>query len=430
MIELIQGSHHFQGNLSIPGDKSISHRALMFGALAEGVTEVIGLQEGEDVKSTAQCLSQLGVKIWKSGDTTFIEGLGNRNFTNPAENLDCANSGTTMRVMMGILSGISNLKCTLVGDSSLSKRPMKRVAEPLLQMGANISLAEGNFSPVIIQGAHLHPTEYHLKIASAQMKTAFIMAAMRAEGMSKIIGEIESRDHTERLMESFGGKIFVNKDKKEILIPGPQQLKASKVMVPGDPSTAAFWVAAACLIKDSKLVLKGVSLNPTRIGFMEVLKRSGASIQYFENVSKPEPIGDIHVTYAPLSAFQVTPEEVPGLIDEVPLLAILATQCHGVSTVKGAEELRVKESDRIEAVAVNLRKMGVEIETFFDGFKIPGPQILKGATIQTFHDHRIAMAFSIAGLLVHSGTTEIEGAECAAVSYPQFYADLKRMTKF
>jgi 3-phosphoshikimate 1-carboxyvinyltransferase len=427
MIEIIQPAKNFKGSLTIPGDKSISHRALMFGGLAQGTSKIKGLQEGEDVLATARCFQQLGAKISKQGDITLIEGLGGKKLLNPSAELDCANSGTTMRVLMGILAGIPGFKGILIGDASLSKRPMKRVYTPLELMGAKMVLREGNFSPLVVDGQELRPIEYELKIASAQIKTAVMMAALNAKGLTRIFGEIESRDHTERMLEGFGGKVIVNAKNREIIIAGPQQLKAAEFDVPGDPSTAAFWVAAATMLQDSELKLSGISLNPTRIGFMEVLKRSGAHIKFEETVLRPEPMGNILVKSAKLKAFSITAQEVPSLIDEIPMLAVLATQCLGRSEIRGAEELRVKESDRIESVALNLRAMGVKVETYPDGLAIEGPCDLQGATIKTFHDHRIAMAFAVAGLLVKSGVTTIEDAHCAAVSYPQFYHDLRRM---
>ena len=421
----LRSVRRFQGSPKIPGDKSISHRGLIFGALAAGTSEVIDILEGEDVNSTAHCLRALGVKIMQAGNRTQIEGIGTQGFKNPAGVLDCGNSGTTMRVMMGVLAG-RNIEATLTGDHSLVKRPMKRVAEPLRLMGAKFVLTQENFAPLTVSGTGIHGIEYSLKIASAQIKTAILMAAVTAEGTTRLTGEIGSRDHTERLLPHFGCPVQVTDT--EIVLEGGQRMTANQLQVPGDPSTAAFWIAAASLIPGSKLELKGVSLNPTRTGFIEVLKRMGADITTEVTKALPEPVGNIRVQYSNLKGIIVGKDEIPSLIDELPLLAVLATQAEGTTEVHGAEELRVKESDRLEAVAVNLRAMGCTLEIFEDGFKIEGKQKLTGAEIQTFHDHRIAMAFSIAAL-VAAGETQIQDAECVAISYPGFYEHLKELTQ-
>jgi 3-phosphoshikimate 1-carboxyvinyltransferase len=421
----IKRARSFQGKPVIPGDKSISHRGLILGALAAGKSEVIDILEGEDVQSTARCLKDLGVIISKEGNKTIIEGIGDKELKDPTNILDCGNSGTTMRVMMGVLAG-KNITATLSGDASLNKRPMKRVSEPLKLMGADFKLTNENYAPLTVTGQKIHGIHYDLKIASAQIKTAIIMAALNAEGTTRITGEIGSRDHTERLLPHFGCEISVTD--KEISIKGGQKLKANVVKVPGDPSTAAFWIGAASIIPGATLEMENVSLNPTRIGFIYALQRMGAEIETEITTAIPEPVGKIRVSFKGLKGGSINKDEVPSLIDEIPLIAVLATQANGVTEVRGAEELRVKESDRIEAVATNLRAMGCEIEVFHDGFKIQGPQKLHGADIQTFHDHRIAMAFTIAGL-VADGETVIHDSECVAVSYPNFYDALKELTQ-
>jgi len=424
MKQVITRAKSFSGKPKIPGDKSISHRGLILGALASGTTEVIDILESEDVQSTARCLKELGVIITKKENHTFIDGIGDRGFKKPDHDLDCGNSGTTMRVMMGVLAG-RDITATLTGDHSLVKRPMKRVSEPLRLMGANFTLTNENFAPLMVKGGKIHAIDYELKIASAQIKTAIIMGALTAEGTTRLTGEIGSRDHTERLLPHFGGEIKVSDT--ELLIKGGQKLIANKLNIPSDPSTAAFWIGAASIIPNATLEMENISLNPTRIGLMEALQRMGASITSEITTATPEPVGKIFVKTAPLKGINIPKSEVPSLIDELPLLAVLATQAHGVTEVRGAEELRVKESDRIEAVATNIRAMGCEIEVFHDGFKIVGPQKLKGAEIQSYHDHRIAMAFSIAGL-VADGETTIHDAECVSISYPNFYETLKGLT--
>jgi 3-phosphoshikimate 1-carboxyvinyltransferase len=415
----------FKGSPVIPGDKSISHRGLIFGALAEGRTEVIDILESGDVQSTARCLQQLGVKITKSGNRTFVDGVGLKGFTAPREILDCGNSGTTIRLLMGVLAGQS-FEARMTGDSSLVRRPMKRVAEPLRQMGAKFELTNEDYAPLTVKGSSLKGVTYSLKVASAQIKTAITLAGLLAEGTTTITGEIHSRDHTERLLKYFGVDMNVTAD--AVSISGGQKLKACTVQVPGDPSTAAFWMGAACLIPGSQLELVNIALNPTRIGFLRALERMGAKIDTQITSENPEPIGRIRMTSGPLKGIKISADEVPTLIDELPLFAVLATQAQGVTEVEGAEELRVKESDRIEATATALRAMKAEIEVRKDGYKIQGVQKLHGAVIDSFHDHRIAMAFSIAGL-VAQGETEILHPECVSISYPAFFETLKELTK-
>lgn len=425
MKNIITKAKTFSGKPIIPGDKSISHRGLILGALASGTSEIIDILEGEDVQSTAHCLRELGVEITKKGNSTFIKGIGENGFKNSGVDLDCGNSGTTMRVMMGVLAG-RPVTATLTGDASLSKRPMKRVSEPLLKMGANFKLSNENYAPLMVTGGKIHSIDYELKIASAQIKTAIIMAALTAEGTTRIYGEIGSRDHTERLLPHFG--VEIKTTDKEITIRGGQNLKANRVSVPSDPSTAAFWIGAASIIPGATLELENISLNPTRIGFIFALQRMGADIETEIVTALPEPVGKIRVRYVGLAGCNILKEEVPSLIDEIPLIAVLATQAHGVTEVRGAEELRVKESDRLEAVASNLRAMGCVIEIFDDGFRIVGPQKLTGTNIETFNDHRIAMAFSIAGLVAEKETTILD-SECVAVSYPNFYETLNQLVQ-
>lgn len=413
------------GSPKIPGDKSISHRGLIFGALASGTTEIKHLLESGDVQSTASCLKALGVTIRKENGLTFVEGVGVQGLKSPQQILDCGNSGTTIRLLMGLLSGIPGLKASLTGDQSLIKRPMKRVAAPLRDMGAQIQLTNQDYAPVALTGTELKAIDFDLKIASAQIKTAVILAGICAKGETRIHGEIQSRDHTERLLGHFGVKIVTTDS--DIRIVGGQKFQANVLNVPGDPSTAAFWMAAACMIPNSDIQLQNISLNPTRIGFIKVLERMGAHIQTEVTEEKPEPIGNIRITYRQLKGTQVLPEEIPTLIDELPMLAVLATQADGITKVSGAEELRVKETDRIEAVAANLRAMGAKIETTHDGYIVEGRQKLKGATINSYHDHRIAMAFSIAAL-VADGENLIHGADCVGISYPEFYDTLAELT--
>lgn len=411
----------FDAQLTIPGDKSLSHRALLFGALSEGQTEISGLLESADVLSTWHCLEQLGVQIVRKAGNVWVTGVGLKGFRAPSGPLDCGNSGTTLRLLMGILAG-QDFESTLIGDASLSRRPMKRVAEPLRQMGAQIELHEGNYPPVQIRPAPLQGLDYALPVASAQLKSALLLAGLYANSPVTLRGEIGSRDHTERLLPHFG--VSLNKSEGTLqMVPG-QSLKAAQVQVPGDPSTAAFWLAAAAMIPGGRVEIGHVSLNPTRLGFVHVLKRMGAVVVEEKSVGNPEPMGILRLQQVPLQGTRVYAHEIPDLVDEVPLIAVLATQANGVTEVRGAGELRVKESDRLEALAHNLRAMGAQITLFEDGFAIQGPQALQGATIEPFHDHRIAMAFAVAGLVAH-GQTQILNPACVAISYPAFFEVLR-----
>ncbi len=423
--ETIYPSRRFRGTPIIPGDKSISHRALIFGALADGKTEIVDILDGADVKSTAQCLQQLGVRITRSENTMLVYGTGDHGLVNPDSILDCGNSGTTMRLLMGVLAG-QKIQCTLTGDASLRRRPMNRVADPLTQMGAHIRMTEGEFAPLSIAGGSLQAINYELKIASAQIKTALILAGLSSQGTTCLTGEISSRDHTEKMLSDFGVHLTLNS--KSIEIRGGQTLRACKVQVPGDPSTAAFWIAAASIIPGAQLVLENISINPSRLGFLRVLQRMGADIQVEATSEQSEPVGRIRITSQPLKGVRVLKKEIPSLIDEIPLLAVVATQSIGTLEIEGAEELRVKESDRLEAIATNLRAMGGAIEMRQDGFRIEGFQKLQGTKIESYHDHRIAMAFSIAAL-VAQGPTEILNADCAGVSYPDFFSTLRKLTQ-
>jgi 3-phosphoshikimate 1-carboxyvinyltransferase len=426
--QYVSRARALQGKPIIPGDKSISHRGLILGSLAHGTTEIIDALDAGDTRSTWNCLSSLGVMIHKKDHRTWVvRGMGDRPFQEPAAFLDCGNSGTSLRLLMGVLAGARSeraLISRLQGDASLNRRPMKRVAEPLRQMGAQIALTSENFAPVTIQSTRLHGVDYELKIASAQLKSALLLAGISAQGTLSLRGEIQSRDHTERMLAHFGASIRATP--QEISLECGQKLRSAQVQVPGDPSTASFWMAAASILPGSRIEMENISLNPTRLGFLNALKRMGAKLTTELHEEKPEPRGRIVAESGALQGVKIGGNEIPGLIDELPLLAIVATQADGLTEVTGASELRVKESDRLEAIAQGLREMGAEIELLTDGFRIQGPQKLKAACIQSFHDHRIAMAFSIAGLVANdsTGATVIENAECVAISYPSFYETL------
>jgi 3-phosphoshikimate 1-carboxyvinyltransferase len=331
-----------------------------------------------------------------------------------------------MRMLMGALVG-QTFSSMLVGDTSLSGRPMRRVSAPLKQMGARIALTEHEHAPVRIEGAQrLSAIDHRLEVASAQVKTALLLAALYAEGTTRLTGEIGSRDHTERILRHFGVRIELSA--QAISLSAGQPLQAARVEVPGDPSAAAFWIAAACVVPSGRVRLSNVLLNPTRTGFMRVVQRMGAAVETRVRVHEPEPTGNVQAASGSLVGVTVEQQEIASLIDEIPVLAVLATQAHGSTVVRGATELRFKETDRIEAVADNLRRMGGQIETFPDGFRIDGPQKLTGARLDSFHDHRIAMAFAIAALCAE-GQTTICGAESVAISHPGFFDTLGELTR-
>lgn len=416
-------SRPIRASLQVPGDKSISHRAVMFGSLALGRTEVVGILESEDVRATRRCFAQLGVRSEERDGRLVIEGLGTHGLVASTQDLDCGNSGTTMRLLMGILAG-QKFQSRLIGDASLSGRPMRRVATPLERMGARFSLTRENYAPLTVIGGALRGIDYALPVASAQIKTAILLAGVLAQGRTRVTGETESRDHTERLLPHFG--VSLRSAPGAVEIDGPQALTAALVQVPGDPSSAAFWAAAAALVPGSEIEIRGVSLNPTRTGFLAVLKRMGISIDEEVTQSTPEPIGNLRVRAGELRATEITPAEVPRLIDELPLFAVLGAYARGISKVTGAEELRVKESDRIDAIVGNLRSVGARIDGLPDGFTVEGAESLAGGqSVPTFHDHRIAMAMGVAALRARA-PIQIQDAECAAVSYPTFFHELRR----
>ena len=425
MSFIVSPARRMGGRVRVPGDKSIGHRALLFGALAEGTTTVDGLSDGEDVRSTRRCLEALGVRFAGNGSgPVSIEGCGGE-FAQPSGDLDCGNSGTTMRLLAGILAS-RKVDATLDGDASLRRRPMRRIAEPLRSMGAGIDLADGGVAPMRVHGSvGLHGIAYALPLPSAQLKSAIVLAALGAEGPTILSGEIESRDHTERMLPAFGGTLKANDG--TLVIDGRQRLRGTAVQVPGDVSSAAFWIAAGAIMPGSRIEIEGVGLNPTRTGFIDVMRRMGAAISVRLDRSDPEPVGTIVIEAAPLRATQVEAAEVPALIDELPLLAVVAAFAEGTTRVSGAAELRVKESDRIDAVVRNGTAMGIRIQGFPDGFAVTGTGRVHGATVDAVGDHRIAMAFAIGALAAREGNTVIEGAQTAAVSYPSFFPTLESL---
>ncbi|MBF2054360.1 MAG: 3-phosphoshikimate 1-carboxyvinyltransferase [Candidatus Sericytochromatia bacterium] len=418
----LQPGGPLRGQLTVPGDKSISHRALIFGALAEGTSSFEGLSDGADVAATRHCLAALGVGFEDHSEGLRVQGVGLQGLKAPAEALDCANSGTTLRLLMGVLAAQS-FASRLIGDVSLSRRPMGRVAEPLRQMGAEIGLTSERFAPVQLQPARLRPLDYVLPVASAQVKSALLLAGLCAGVPVSLSGALASRDHSERLLPDFGVQLLQRPDQIGLQ---PQPLQACALKIPGDFSSAAFWLAGALLLPGSELLLEGVSLNPTRTGLLRALQQMGASIEVQSQSQQSESWGSLRVRSGPLQGIQLDEAEIPFIIDELPLLMLLATQAEGETLVRGAAELRVKESDRLAVMADNLQRMGVQLELFEDGFAIRGPQPLQGAALLAHHDHRIAMTMVLAALSAR-GPSRLQGAEVMAVSYPGFLADLSRL---
>lgn len=419
--------------ISVPPDKSISHRAVLIASLSNGTCEISNFLEGEDCRSTVAAMRSLGVKIESpEPGRVVVQGCSGR-FSQPAGDIDCGNSGTTMRLLSGILAA-RPIQSRLTGDPSLSKRPMRRVIEPLGLMGASLA-AEGEKScpPLRIEGSsELRGIEYRLPVASAQVKSAVLLAGLASKGETTVIETVRSRDHTERMFDRFQiqskrGEIWENKNlparslvEIRTTVEGGQVPEAVDVAVPGDISSAAFWLVAAAAQPDSRLVVKNVGLNPTRTGIIDVLFRMGARIrEVIETNVQGEPLGSIDIKGVRLRATTIQGAEIPNVIDEIPILSVAAALAEGTTVIRDASELRVKETDRIAAVAANLRLMGVAVEEFPDGMAITGCPRLKGATLQCHHDHRIAMAFAIAGLFA-DGETTIENVACVDTSYPGF----------
>ena len=424
----------FKGEFSPLPDKSISHRAVIFSSLSKGKSVIRNFLRSEDTMSTLNAFRKLGVEIEevKGGERGFsgdliINGNGFYGLKEPLNVIDCGNSGTTIRLLSGVLSG-NPFFSVLTGDESLRKRPMARVINPLTQMGAEIIARDENrYPPIAIKGRKLHAIKYTMPVASAQVKSALLLAGLYADGETEITEPVKSRDHTERMLPAFGAEITV--DGLRITIKGGPELEAIDIHVPGDFSSAAFFLAAALLINNSDITIKGVGMNPTRTGLISALKEMGADIEITNRRSVyVEPIADIHCRgSAELKAITIGKEQIPALIDEFPILCVAATQATGITTIRGAEELRVKESDRIKTMANELRKMGAEIEEFEDGLSINGKAALKGTSVESYGDHRIAMAMAIAALIA-DGTTTIHGISSVNISFPGFFEILRKLT--
>jgi 3-phosphoshikimate 1-carboxyvinyltransferase len=412
----IQQARRFRGRFRLAGDKSLSHRLAILGGLAHGRTRLTNFSSAADCASTLACLGALGVEFHRSGGAVSIEGRGPEAWKAPTGPLDCGNSGSTLRILAGALAG-RPFRTTLTGDASLCRRPVERVAAPLRAMGAGAMGIDGK-PPLTLDGGSLRPITWDLPVASAQVKTAVLLAGLDADGVTTVREPAPSRDHTERLLPAFG--VPVVRDGLSVSVRGRARLVAVDMAVPGDVSSAAFLVVAALVLPDSEVRIDGVSLNPGRIGFVEVLRAMGASIDVTVDSAAPEPVGSIVARSSRLHGVDVPAAAVPGLIDEIPALAVAAAHAVGRFSVSGASELRVKESDRIAALAEGLGRMGATVEERPDGLAIDGGAPLHGAAVRAHDDHRIAMALAVAGLAA-PGTTKIEGAEAASVSFPEFY---------
>ncbi len=426
----LEPAQKIEGWIGIPGDKSISHRAALIAALASGSSEIANFSTAQDCASTLSCLRQLGVSI-EIDDEGFVRFAGNRRFKAPDGPLDCGNSGSTMRILAGILAG-QNFAAELTGDKSLSSRPMRRIIEPLELMGAKIDSNEGK-PPLRIHGSDsLRPITYQLPVASAQVKSAILFAGLFANGRTTVIEKSLSRDHTERLFNGFGVPVTTNE--LSITIDGPARFTGGAIRIPGDISSAAYFIAAAMLLPRSELTIESVGLNPSRAAFVSVLRSWGGKITTTDlRDERNEPVGTIKVEGGLRPAIRdedriLSGAMIPSLIDELPLLAVVGSQIPGGIQIRDAEELRLKESDRLLATAENLRAMGANVEEFDDGIAVSGGTELRGATIDSFGDHRIAMAFSVAALIA-AGPTEIMDADCVGVSFPGFFSLLDSLVK-
>lgn len=425
MNYVVKPASGLKGQLRVPGDKSMSHRSIIFAALASGRSHIKGFLQGEDTLATKAIFQKMGVKIDQSSDELTIDGVGLSGLTAPENHLDCGNSGTGMRLLAGLLSG-QKFESTLVGDHSLMSRPMARIGKPLMQMGANIALGDEGRPPIHIKPVEcLKAIEYALPVASAQVKSAILLAGMYAEGKTVVIEPRPTRDHTETMMQAFGVDVVVEDD--HIEINPPEALSPQDFEVPADISSAAFWLVAGSIIPGSKILLTHVGLNPRRDGIVHLLRLMGADIQvdWVSSPSDPEPIANLTVQYARLNGIEIPKELIANAIDEFPVLFVAAAMAEGRTSLRGAEELRVKESDRIAVMARGLQQMGVELKEFSDGIEISGSSTFKHASVDSHGDHRCAMAFTIAGL-AGKGCI-VKDCENVATSYPTFADDVKAL---
>jgi len=415
---VVHPKNNLRGVVRVPGDKSISHRSIMFGALAQGKTIVKGFLRGADCLSTVACFRALGIQIEDLGETMVVHGRGLDGLQEPVDIMDAGNSGTTTRLMLGILAG-QKFYSVITGDPSIRKRPMGRVTKPLTQMGAKIyGRDENTLAPLTIVPSNLKPTEYNLPIASAQVKSAILLAGLYTDGVTTITEPHKSRDHTERMLKGFGADLEV--DGLAVRIKGGADLRGQEIVVPGDISSAAFFLVAGAITKGSEIVLENVGLNPTRTGIIDALRSMGADLEVLNEMEVAgEPIGDLRIRGSRLKGITIGGEIIPRLIDEIPILAIAAAAAEGETVIKDAQELRVKETDRIRVMVEQLKRMGADVEEREDGMIIRGGRPLRGALCHSAHDHRVAMSMAVAGLIAE-GETIVEEAQYIDISFPGF----------
>ncbi|MBE5915397.1 MAG: 3-phosphoshikimate 1-carboxyvinyltransferase [Pseudobutyrivibrio ruminis] len=423
---MITKVNSLKGEITVPGDKSISHRGVMFGAIAEGITELTGFLDGADCRSTIACFRAMGIDITQEHDHVVIHGKGLHGLTSPKRMLDVGNSGTTTRLISGILAG-QPFVSSLNGDESIQKRPMGRIITPLTQMGAYIkSIKDNGCAPLEIGGTPLHSIHYDSPVASAQVKSCVLLAGLYADGITSVTEPVISRNHTELMLKGFGADIKSNG--LTASVQGNPRLIGQKIVVPGDISSAAYFIVAGLICPNADLLIKNVNTNPTRAGIIQVAKDMGGNIELLNNrIVSGEPVADIHVTTSSLHGCEISGDIIPTLIDEIPVIAVMAACASGTTTIKDAAELKVKESNRIETVTENLRNMGCDITPTDDGMIIANQKPLHGALIKTYKDHRIAMSFAIAGL-VANGETTFDNENCCVISYPNFFETLKALS--
>ena len=421
---IFQKANRLQGEITVPGDKSISHRGVMFGALSEGTTRLTHFLQGADCLSTISCFEKMGIPIENNGNEILVHGKGLHGLTAPTQILDAGNSGTTTRLISGILAA-QDFSVTLTGDASICKRPMRRIMEPLSLMGANIKSRNGNdCAPLLITGSHLHGIHYQSKVASAQVKSSILLAGLYADGTTSVTEPALSRNHSELMLGMFGAKVE-SRDTTATIYPEPA-LHAIDFKVPGDISSAAYFIAAASIVPGSELLIRNVGINPTRDGILRIAEQMGADITLLNRVDEGEPTADLLVRSATLHGTEIGGDVIPTLIDEIPMIAVMAAFAEGTTIIRDAAELKVKETNRIDTVAWNLRAMGGNITPTDDGMIIEGTGALKGAHINSHLDHRIAMAFAIAGLAAE-GDTVIGDSQCVDVSYPAFFETIAQL---
>jgi 3-phosphoshikimate 1-carboxyvinyltransferase len=422
--KLIKPVKRIFGEIVVPGDKSISHRALMVGSIAQGVTKVTGLAESDDCRHTRNAFKAMGINISTEGNVTTIEGKGLRGLTRPSGAINAGNSGTTMRILPGILAG-QDFEVTLTGEEGIKRRPMRRVVEPLSRMGVDIKARSGEFPPLNITGGIVRPVVYKMPVASAQVKSAILFAGLYANGTTKVIEKIKSRDHTERMLRYFGADISSNSTTASVK--GIRELSARSLEIPADISSATFFIVAATILDGSKIKLNNVSINPSRAGILNILKRMGARVKMVNKKNGFEPSADLVVEYSRTRGVTINERDVPSIIDELPAIFLLAALSRGRTVIKGAEELRVKETDRINSMALNLRSMGAIFDIKGDEIVIEGVNKLKASRLNSFQDHRTCMTMAVAALAAE-GESVIEGAESVSKSFPTFFDDIIRLT--